>query len=126
MYLYGRSASKHRKFPDFLKSSPRARCVYHCDNDVVDYQVAACEFANGITASHMMTAFDCGRGIETVRAVGSAQVPLAEHGGGVAGCLEALCQGDFVLMEVADVGWPEGPIHQTRACRVAPRPETVT
>ncbi len=48
----------------FLKSSPWGRCVYHCDNDVVDHQVLACELTNGITATHTMTAFDCGRGIE--------------------------------------------------------------
>ena len=49
---------------DFLKTSPWGRCVYHADNDVVDHQVLACELANGITATHTMTAFDCGRGIE--------------------------------------------------------------
>ena len=49
---------------DFLKTSPWGRCVYHCDNDVVDHQVLACELTNGITATHTMTAFDCGRGIE--------------------------------------------------------------
>ncbi len=49
---------------DFLKSSPWGRCVYHCDNDTVDHQVFACELTNGITATHTMTAFDCGRGIE--------------------------------------------------------------
>lgn len=49
---------------DFLKTSPWGRCVYRCDNDVVDHQVLACELANGITATHTMTAFDCGRGIE--------------------------------------------------------------
>jgi predicted dehydrogenase len=49
---------------DFLKKSPWGRCVYHCDNDVVDHQVLACELANGITATHTMTAFDCGRTIE--------------------------------------------------------------
>lgn len=49
---------------DFLKISPWGRCVYRCDNDVVDHQVVACELANGITATHTMTAFDSGRGIE--------------------------------------------------------------
>lgn len=49
---------------NFLRTSPWGRCVYHCDNDVVDHQVLACEFANGITATHTMTAFDYGRAIE--------------------------------------------------------------
>ena len=48
----------------FLKASPWGRCVYHCDNDVVDHQVLACELGNGITATHTMTAFDSGRSIE--------------------------------------------------------------
>ena len=49
---------------DFLKTSAWGRCVYHCDNDVVDHQVLACELSNGITATHTMTAFDSGRSIE--------------------------------------------------------------
>ncbi len=49
---------------DFLRTSPWGRCVYHCDNDVVDHQVLACELSNGVTATHTMTAFDCGRAIE--------------------------------------------------------------
>jgi predicted dehydrogenase len=48
----------------FLRRSPWGRCVYRCDNDVVDHQVLACELENGITATHTMTAFDCGRTIE--------------------------------------------------------------
>lgn len=49
---------------EFLRTSPWGRCVYHCDNDVVDHQVVSCEMENGITASLTMTAFDCDRTIE--------------------------------------------------------------
>lgn len=49
---------------EFLKTSPWGRCVYHCDNNVVDHQVLACEMENGITATLTMTAFDCDRTIE--------------------------------------------------------------
>ncbi|MDX1681135.1 MAG: Gfo/Idh/MocA family oxidoreductase [Akkermansiaceae bacterium] len=49
---------------EFIKTSPWGRCVYHCDNDVVDHQVVACEMENGITATLTMTAFDCNRTIE--------------------------------------------------------------
>lgn len=49
---------------DFLKTSPWGRCVYQCDNDVVDHQVLAGELTNGITITHTMTAFDAGRTIE--------------------------------------------------------------
>ena len=40
-----------------LKGSPYDRCVYRCDNDVVDHQVSIFRFAKNITACHTMTAF---------------------------------------------------------------------
>ena len=49
---------------EWLRTSPWGRCVYRCDNDVVDRQVLAMEFEGGLTATFTMTAFENGRHIE--------------------------------------------------------------
>jgi predicted dehydrogenase len=43
-----------QKLESLRTDNPYGRCVWRCDNDVVDHQTVAVEFANGATAVHSM------------------------------------------------------------------------
>lgn len=40
-----------------LQQGPWGRCVYHCDNNVVDHQTVNAQFANGVIATFTMSGF---------------------------------------------------------------------
>ena len=48
-----------------LKDGPYGRCVFRCDNTVVDHQTVSILFENGVTANFLMTGFtrECRRSI---------------------------------------------------------------
>jgi predicted dehydrogenase len=46
--------TEEQKIESLRTDNPFGRCVWHCDNDVVDHQSVIIEFANGVTATHNM------------------------------------------------------------------------
>lgn len=64
-----------------LKKGPYGRCVYHCDNNVVDHQVVSMEFEGGVSVTltmHGHSHAEC----RTTRIEGSRGRLLAEMGNG--------------------------------------------
>lgn len=73
-----------------LRTNPYGRCVYRCDNDVCDRQVAAMELDNGICAVFTVSAFSQ-KNTRTIKLMGTE--------GELGGCIE---EGELVLKRFAE------------------------
>jgi len=64
-----------------LKKGPYGRCVYFCDNDVVDHQVVNMEFENSVTAVFTMSAFtkECSRTIKLMGTKGEIRGAMEKN-----------------------------------------------
>ena len=64
-----------------LKTGPYGRCVYRCDNDVVDHQVVNLLFDGGVTASFTMCAFTqrCTRILNIMGTRGQIQADMGKN-----------------------------------------------
>lgn len=64
-----------------LKDGPYGRCVYHCDNNVVDHQVVNLEFANEVTVAFTMSAFtfEGGRSMKIMGTQGQIRADMEKN-----------------------------------------------
>ncbi|MBP3965875.1 Gfo/Idh/MocA family protein [Paenibacillus lignilyticus] len=64
-----------------LKDGPYGRCVFHCDNNVVDHQVVNLEFAGGVTVAFTMSAFtfEGGRSVKLMGTHGQIRADMEKN-----------------------------------------------
>ncbi len=58
------------KLESLRTDNPYGRCVWHCDNDVVDHQAVIAEFADGTVATHTMVC-NTPRAVRTIHLLGT-------------------------------------------------------
>lgn len=75
------SEPNEEKIRAALEDGPYGRCVFHCDNNVVDHQTVNLEFANHIHATFTMTAFtqDCHRTIKLTGTRGELEGDMEQN-----------------------------------------------
>jgi len=75
------AASNDQSYEALYKAmveGPFGRCVYHCDNDVVDHQVVSMEFDNEVTAVFTLSAFTekCNRTLKLMGTEGEIRATM--------------------------------------------------
>jgi len=81
----GPNPTMEQKIESLKTDNPYGRCVWHCDNDVVDHQSVMIEFDNGATATHNMMGGSA-KPCRTIHIIGTR--------GEIQGCME---DGFFVI-----------------------------
>ena len=81
----GPNPTTEQKLESLRTDNPYGRCVWKCDNDVVDHQSVIVEFENGATATHNMVGGSA-RSSRTIHIVGTK--------GEIEGCME---DGSFTI-----------------------------
>lgn len=66
----GIAPTLEQKEESLRRDNPYGRCVWHCDNDVVDHQSVIVQFADGSTASHNMVGGSA-KGFREIHLVGT-------------------------------------------------------
>ncbi|MEG2207436.1 MAG: Gfo/Idh/MocA family oxidoreductase, partial [Clostridia bacterium] len=64
-----------------LREGPYGRCVFHCDNDVVDHQVASMLFENGVTLTFTVCAYSnaCNRTMKFMGTKGELRASMEDN-----------------------------------------------
>jgi predicted dehydrogenase len=84
-----------------LKRGPYGKCVYACNNDVVDHQVVNMEFEGGCTVSFTMNAFN--QGGRFIRLFGTKAEVVADMDGGTID-IYSLATKEHNLIELNKIG----------------------
>ncbi len=95
----GHATASDDEILDWLRHGDWGRCVYSCGQDAPDHQVVSLQFASGVSAQLLMTAFDKGRRIRihgteatlqgSMHADGEVhRLELRHHHDGPAECIE--------------------------------------
>lgn len=66
----GLAPTMEQKVESLRTDNPYGRCVWHCDNDVVDHQAVIVQFADGSTATHNMVGGSA-KGFREIHLVGT-------------------------------------------------------